>query len=343
VKVNYYSKYSDKGPSSRYRVFQFLEAFRKAGVDVHVQPLLDDSYFHFLRKPPSLSRAIQKISYIISRFAARRKDLSKNDASLSVIEHQLFPYFPFGLEKSFLPYRYIIEMDDAIYFTHPKKMPREIQNAAAIIVGNRTLADYATQFNQNVHVIPTVLNTDLFCPQVKRPSQKIRIGWSGLEYNFKYLRKLEPVFLEILKYPVEIVILSGSPPNGLSFPFRFEKWDPDREVSQINEFDIGIMPLEMDEWCKAKCGMKLLQYMAVEIPAVVTPIGVNTEMINEGENGFTANRTEDWIRILVQLIENSELRSKLGKAGRKTVIEKYSLHTWFPKLLQIYQQYAVRG
>src|SRR5262249_39670470 len=152
---------------------------------------------------------------------------------------------------------------------------------------------YALQFQSQVHVIPTVLNTEVFQPSQKLPSDKLRIGWSGLEYNFKYLQPLVPVLERLQKnYPVELVILSGSPP-GLSIPFRFEKWNKSSEAEQLNTFDIGIMPLEMDEWCRGKCGFKLLQYMSLEIPSVATPVGVNSEIVIEGENGFTAISAAD--------------------------------------------------
>jgi len=341
VNVNYYSKYSRLGPSSRYRVFQFLDLFKMEGVDVHIQSLFDDSYFQFLRSQSSSKKKFRKVAYVASRFEKRRKALGSANPGLTVIEQQLFPYLPFFLEKPFLPERYVLEMDDAIYLTHPKKIPELIRNAHGIIVGNETLAEYSRKWNQNVHVIPTVLDTDWFLPPEKKEEDKIKIGWSGLEYNFKYLRQLRQVFLYLATtYPVEIVILSGSEPQNLDFPFRFVKWDPDHEVEQIRHFDIGIMPLEMDEWSQSKCGMKLLQYMALEIPAVATPAGVNAKIIEEGENGFTALSEEEWIQRLAQLIENPSLKLKMGKNARETVVKSYSVKSWFPRLLALYKQLA---
>ena len=341
MKVRYYTKYSDLGPSSRYRVFQFLDLFQNQGVDLRVQTLFDDSYFEFLRSSSSLSRTIQKSGYVASRFEERRKALRGDHSNLTIIEQQLFPYIPYPIEKHFLPDRYLLEMDDAIYLTHPKKIPELVRTASAVLVGNRTLADFAGRFNQNVHIVPTVLNTDIFRPATKINDGKIRIGWSGLEYNFKYLKRLSPVFSHLkTKYPVEFVVLSGSEPRNLEFPFRFVKWDSKHEVEQMNQFDIGVMPLEMDEWSRSKCGMKLLQYMALKIPSVATPAGVNAEIIREGENGFTALTEQDWIEQISELIESAELRDKMGKLARETVVEQYSVHTWFPKLLEVYRKYA---
>lgn len=341
MKITYYSKYSKQGPSSRYRIFQFLDAFRNEGINVEVQILLDDAYFQLLRTPPSFARYARKLSYVAGRFRERKKSLAKEEAPLTVIEQQLFPYIPFNIEQSFLPSRYLMEMDDAIYLTHPRKIPELLRKATGVIVGNQYLANFVQQLNANIHVIPTVLDTDVFRPETKSPREKIRLGWSGLEYNFKYLKILEPVFQQLLKkFPLEIVILSGSPPRDFSVPFLFEKWSPEEEVRQINQFDIGIMPLETDEWCRSKCGMKLLQYMAMEIPAVASPVGVNSDIIQEGENGFTASNTSEWIERLSQLIINQNLRLEIGKAARKTVVKNYSAQIWFPRLLEVYKQYS---
>ena len=341
MKVVYFSKYSDCGPSSRYRVFQFLDGFARAGLDFHIYPLFEDPYFEILRMPPSRARTLKKIRYVAGRFQERRKQLQQSSAPLCVIEQQLFPYIPFLVEKRFLPARYLLEFDDAIYLTHPHKLPQILRQAAGVLAGNKTLAGYASRYNRQVHVVPTVLDTDIFHPAPKPHTAKIRIGWSGLEYNFRYLRTLAPVFLKLQTlYPVEVVILTGSLPRDLPFPFRFEKWNPRQEAEQINQFDIGVMPLEMNEWCRGKCGIKLLQYMSLEIPSVATPAGVNAEIIREGENGFTAVTLSEWEQRLTTLIEDEPLRKEMGKAARETVVKEYSREVWFPRILETYKQYA---
>jgi glycosyltransferase involved in cell wall biosynthesis len=342
VKITYFSKYSQLAPSSRFRLFQFLDSFQKAGVDLNVQILFDDSYFRFLREPSnSIKKRIQKTSYVASRFGLRMSKLRQDRSELAIIEQQLFPYLPFPVEKRFLPKNYLVEFDDAIYLTHPRKLPKVIQHASGVIAGNRTLADYSKQYNQNVHIVPTVLDSQNFQPRKKTERDKLIIGWSGIEYNFKYIRTLGPIFNRLAKkYPVEIVILAASPPRDFDFPFTFEKWNEKTEVDQIGQFDIAVMPLEMDEWCKGKCGLKLLQYMSLEIPSIATPIGVNSEIVIEGENGFTAITQEEWEQSLVRIIEDSYLRTRLGKAARQTVVDHYSLEVWFPKILNLYKSYC---
>jgi glycosyltransferase involved in cell wall biosynthesis len=340
VKITYFSKYSERGPSSRYRVYQYRDSFSAAGVDFCISPLFEDAYFEILKEPEP-SQTVKKTTYTSTRFRKRRQDLKAHQGNLLVIEQQLFPYLPFSVERKYLPSKFVLEFDDAIYLTHPKKMPELIRRAQAVITGNRTLAEYAGDLNSNVHVVPTVLNTDQFRPAPKKSHEKLIVGWTGLEYNFKYLKLLSPILLKLSsKYPIEIVILSGSSPKDFDFPFRFVKWDSAHEVEQINEFDIGVMPLEMDDWCKGKCGFKLLQYMALEIPAVATPIGVNRQMIHPNNNGFLAEHPEEWEQHLSTLIESAELRKRIGQAGRTTVLEHYSMAVWFPTLLAIYRRYS---
>jgi glycosyltransferase involved in cell wall biosynthesis len=339
VKIKYYSKYSSLGPSSRFRVYQYADLFRSAGVDFQISELFDDEYFRILRSNAPF-RALRKIPYTLSRFTNRKQDLDVNVSDLTIIEHQLFPYLPFAIEKKYLPARFLFEFDDAIYLTHPAKIPRLIQASQGVIAGNEILAEFARKYHKNVHLIPTALNTDFFRPAARKAQDKVVIGWSGLEYNFPYLEILSPVLKRLIEtQAVEVRILSGAPPV-LDFPFQFERWDPSREVEQLNQFDIGVMPLKMDEWSKGKCGFKLLQYMSLEIPSVATAVGVNEKIVQDGVNGYLAGNLKDWENHLTELIVDANLRQTIGKAARLTVLKEYSTAVWFPKLLNLYRTYA---
>ena len=340
MKVTYFSKYNSRGPSSRFRIYQFLPEFQSAGIDLRISPLFEDEYFQILKEPEP-AQTLKKTAYTPARFGRRRAELKADDSDLIIIEQQLFPYMPFSIEKKYLPAKFLLEYDDAIYLTHPKKLPELMRKATGVIAGNRSLAEYAEEFNPNVIVIPTVLNTSHFRPMPKSTRERLIIGWTGIEYNFPYLKILEPALSSICeRYQVEIVIISNSHPKDLSFPFRFVAWNGDQEVEQFNELDIGVMPLQMDEWCRGKCGLKLLQYMALEIPAVATPVGVNRQIVQNGRNGFLAESAEEWEKHLTALIENSELRANMGRQARSTVLEHYSTDVWFPTLAALYRKFA---
>jgi len=132
-----------------------------------------------------------------------------------------------------------------------------------------------------------------------------------------------------------VLKIIGGTYNPIGIHTNNIKWSLDTELAEMSEFDIGIMPLPDDEWAKGKCGLKILQYMAMGIPCVASPVGVNTEIIQDGVNGFLAKDEKEWIEKLTLLIENPELRQRLGRAGRKTVEERYSLKVWAPRYVEI--------
>ena len=177
--VTYFSKSSSIGPSSRYRVFQFLPHFQAAGIDCHVDALFGETYFSILKVRsilkvhPRALRTLLKIPYVLICFLRRLwtlLTLGKRD--LIVIEGQLFPYAPPLAERllRWCRYRVAIEMDDAIYLTpgHEKKIPALLSMATGAIVGNDRLAAYAKQFSPRVCVVPTVVDTERFKPDSTR-------------------------------------------------------------------------------------------------------------------------------------------------------------------------------
>lgn len=199
--------------------------------------------------------------------------------------------------------------------------------------GNTYLAEYAKKFNPNVIVIPTTIDTSLKHNQLKAhlrtflSNSSIVIGWTGSHSTLKYLNLAESVLkhLERKYHQVQFIVIADSKPKLDLVRLDFIKWNKESEVEDLLKIDIGIMPLPDDEWAKGKCGFKALQYMALEIPAVVSPVGVNTEIVNHGVNGFSCQTEEDWVQCLETLIMDPILRKKMGAEGRKKIISNYSV------------------
>jgi glycosyltransferase involved in cell wall biosynthesis len=112
-------------------------------------------------------------------------------------------------------------------------------------------------------------------------------------------------------------------------------WNYDMEPELINQMDIGIMPLPDEEYARGKGGYKLLQYMSAGIPVVASPIGINSEIVRHGQNGFLAKNKEEWIKFISILLEDAELRETLGESGRKDVLQKYSRTHCFARLSEL--------
>jgi len=356
MRVEYFSKTSEIGPSSRYRIYQFLPFLDAGGVSVTVRPLFGSLYFRVLTWRPSILRWIVTCLYVVVRFARRGFDLLlSHGADLILLEGQLFPYLPPLVERILAGRRrVVIEFDDAIYLTagHARKIPILLSLSVGAIVGNQTLAAYAAAHSPNVQVIPTVVDTDRFTPgksvaQIAEGTtdHPITIGWIGLAYNASYLEWLTPVFLKLQQeHNVHILVICSQPPRLEGINMTFRAWSHETEVEDLRTCQIGVMPLPDNEWAEGKCGLKLLQYMAVGLAAVASPRGVNREIISDGVNGFLAETHEQWYAQLSHLCGDKLLRIRMGQAARKTVESRYSLSVWGPRLPDLYKRFlSVEG
>lgn len=350
MRIVYFSKTSDQGPSSRYRIYQFLPYLEKAGIQCSIRPLFGATYFTVLGFKNTALRNCAKVIYVLARFLKRIWDLAKiGKTEVVVIEGQLFPYCPAWVERvlSLLGKKLVLEFDDAIYLTplHGRKIATLLRISTAAVVGNAFLCEFARRTASAVAVIPTVVDTERFAPLNRLKSAPptkingpIRIVWIGLAYNLPYLEIIAPAIrLVQQKIGARFRVISSRSPTLPGVEVEFKAWAYHTEVRDLQECQIGVMPLPDSEWARAKCGLKLLQYMAVEIPAVASPVGVNTEIVKSGWNGFLAGTIEEWCSSLLTLCQDERLRNRMGEAARRTVEDSYSLHVWGPRLAQQYK------
>jgi glycosyltransferase involved in cell wall biosynthesis len=159
----------------------------------------------------------------------------------------------------------------------------------------------------------------------------VTIGWSGSASTLAHLRPLMPALERVVATHgsrVRIRVMGDPafehPPLGL----RGEAWSPTAEVQLLQEMDVGLMPLPDDEWTRGKCGFKGLLSMAMGAATVMSPVGVNTEIVRHGENGFLAATEDEWVELLCRLVDDAALRARVGQAGRQTVVDRYSVRRW---------------
>lgn len=355
LSVAYFSKSTSIGPTSRYRILQFLPGLTGQGIDCRVYPLFGPTYWRILEMPSIVLQTAAKVVYVLGRFAQRLWDVVTMGAvDLVVIEGQLFPYLPAWAEWMVVKSgrRVVVEYDDAVYLTagHRRKVPTLMRMASGVIVGNDTLGRYAAKYAPRVLVVPTVVDTDRFVPLRQRedahpvPNGPLNVVWMGLAYNLPYLNQVAPVLRELQERGLLTVRIVCSRPlrwPGLAVDFRM--WSLEQEVDLLQDCDIGIMPLQDNEWARGKCGLKLLQYMAVGLPAIASPVGVNQDIVRDGANGFLASSEAEWRAKLIRLCNDAELRAGMGKAARQTVVDHYSLMAWTPKLAASYWDLASNG
>lgn len=346
-KVAIFTRYSRLGASSRLRFFQFLPELQTK-FDIEVFPLFGDRYLERLYSGKRYSKL-----YVIRRYLNRFFQLWKvSEYSFLCIEKELFPFFPAWAE-SYLSYKkisYIVDYDDAIFHNYDlsnnflkkilsNKIDNIIGNAAIVIAGNSYLADRAEKAGaENVEVLPTVVDFNRYAVRKKTDAKGLVVGWIGSPSTVKYLNSLTPVFTKLVKKYDFTLRVIGSDVEMPGVNIICIPWQEETEVGEIQKFDVGIMPLKDSPWERGKCGYKLIQYMACGIPVIASPVGVNTEIINNSGSGFLASDEEEWLLSFDKLLSDVNLRVALGYKGRLAVENIYSVQVIAPRLTALFNK-----
>jgi glycosyltransferase involved in cell wall biosynthesis len=233
----------------------------------------------------------------------------------------------------------ILDVDDAIWIYRDGKAARKLAGMCnSVICGNNYLADYFCQWNSNITVIPTGVDTERFASLANaEQGDKIIIGWSGTNPGFQYLYDIERSLAVILeKYPSAVLrIVADSMPKFKllsSQRIEFIPWSPEIEVQSIQTMTIGIMPLIDSVLARGKCSYKMLTYMACSIPVIVSPIGMNKEILSSGKIGYGPCNEDEWIDAMNALLTNQSLRHQMGRVGREVVLDRFSLIKIAPQI-----------
>lgn len=331
----------DRSPSQRYRFEQYFDFLRENGYECELSYILseaDDKAFY------SSGSITQKFLITLKSARKRMKDVIRsNQYDILFVQREAFMTGSSFFEKRFSKStaKLVFDFDDSIWLLDTsnankmwawmksaKKTGQIISVADVIFAGNNYLSDYAKQFNNNVKIIPTTIDTKLFQRKTDYSnSEKICIGWSGSLTTIKHFEAALPYLKQIKKKYGDNVffkVMGDDTYYNKELDIKGIPWASNSEVDVLSSFDIGIMPLPDDQWVKGKCGLKGLSYMALEVPTIMSAVGVNPDIIADGVNGFLASTDEEWMDRLSQLIESFELRRTIGKKGRETVEKYYS-------------------
>lgn len=342
LKILILTKYPMRGPSSRYRFYQFLPALQEAGIEVHIQPFFTDAYLDLLfsgKKPNPV--------YLASRcFARLAQTLGGKGFDLAWVEGELLPYIPAFLERWLhlpLPKARIYEFDDANWLRYQGKSLFEnkfaaiLQSAAGIVVGNQFLEDYVQKYNPNTTIIPTVVDWNRY-KDCKPQLSGHTIGWIGSQNTAFFLDDIFPALRELSQeLPLKLKVV-GAEVEAKGVDIECVKWTADTEISHLDSFDVGVMPLEDTPWARGKCGLKLIQYLAAGVPAVASGVGVNTSYIHDSGGGYVAEDTQSWVFNLRKLLTNQDLRRQMGEKGQDWARDTMTIHTQAPRLIEFLKQ-----
>jgi glycosyltransferase involved in cell wall biosynthesis len=250
--------------------------------------------------------------------------------------------------------RIVFDFDDAIMYHNskaalPRSRTRErrfadmVKTSDYVIAGNTFLQNQAARYTNRVAVIPTPIdNARYVLKDYAARKESVSIGWIGDHGSIHYLERMRPVFEELgQKYPrIQLEIICDIFFDCDHIRVVKKMWSREREIEDLRNLDIGVMPLLDDPWSWGKCGLKILQYYGVAVPAVCTPVGVNKDVVQDGVNGFLAMTHEEWVKKLSALIEDAQLREEMGMRGHELVTKSFSLQACAPKFVQVLQEVA---
>jgi glycosyltransferase involved in cell wall biosynthesis len=245
----------------------------------------------------------------------------------------------------------LFDLDDAVMF-RSSSSPRPhsfsrwlkfrwmVKGSDLVTVGNRFLREQVLRVDRKkkVFLIPTSIDPGSY-PIKKKVTlgPEVVLGWMGTRGNLKYLSILEPVFQGLAqKFPhLRLKIVSNDSYTTPYLPTLNKPWRLEDENEDLVSFDIGLMPLGEDLWSQGKCGLKVVQYLSVGVPAVCTPVGINSDIIRNGENGYWATTPREWEDHLTALIQDADLRQRFGRNGMEVVEKEYSLAVTSEKVLKM--------
>ncbi len=330
-------------PASRFRVGQFIPHFEHSGISCKVRFGYGADYE---QKSKSFGAAY-KLAWRARRFAFAA---DADEFDVVFIQRPTFPHtaLPEQLVNWLNPHT-IFDFDDSVWFgpsgnestSRRQSFQKTVDMCAHLIAGNEFLAREAGH-PEKTTVIPTVIDAKRYVP-AKNTNDGVIIGWMGTAGNFLFLEKIVPALETTLaRHPkIRFRIVSNSEFKPLSKHPQVEqiRWRPDTEIPLLQSFDIGLMPLVDSPLTHGKCAFKMIQYMAVGRPVVVSQVGANIEVFGDGAHPPGKILTSfDWGDALTELIEDSTSRQIMGENGRARVEEHYCIEAVLPKYLRIFEE-----
>ncbi|MFN5077570.1 MAG: glycosyltransferase [Planctomyces sp.] len=329
-------------PSSRFRIQPWVQRLRQDGhraVVLHSFPRKYD-YFPWMGFRPSqlLKRSIRWWHWLRTRL--QRFDLV-------FIDREIFDNETLDMEQRFREScgRLVLDLDDAVFLRYPQKFARLVPLADLVVCGNRYLEEWARPLNSRLLRIPTCVELSRYELRSWSAAEAVLggdcpvSGWMGTTVNLQYLSEAAPA-LKLLaaerRFELRLVVPDASAARAMDLGrvhMTARPWQAATEISDLQQFDIGLMPLsDREQWAVYKCGLKLIQYLAVGVPGVASAVGVNAEILEGNRGGFAVRTCEEWLVALRRLLDSRELRQQQGLAGRRLVEQQYAVEACYPRL-----------
>ena len=317
-------------PSTRLRLRDCLDYYAGLGVEATIVPTRRSSLTERLRVLKEARRHDAVVLF---------KTIGFNEFELGVLQRA--------------NRRIIFDFDDAVMFRDQKhrrplrgkdfkKFLRTVRHCAAVVAGNDFLACFAEASGRRAIILPTSIDLRRYHLKENFDGSGLTIGWVGLSDGLPYLRHIQPALQRLTEmFPgLKLKVISDKALQLDGVHVENDPWRLETEQANLASFDIGIMPLWDSVWTRGKCGYKILQYMGVGTAVVASDVGVNNEIISNGENGFLARTQEDWVEALSSLIRNAEQRKAFGLRGRELIEKRYSLESFAQGYVKLLHEVA---
>lgn len=348
-----------RSPSQRYRLEQFFPWLREHGWDIVHENLLDERDDRLFYEPGHFFGKSRILFRSFFRRLAQVRGIRPDD--IVIVHREAFMTRGIFFERAIRrrTRSMVMDFDDAIWhmdvsegnrrlrwLKDPSKTGRIIALCDHVIAGNAYLADYAKRYNPAVEVIPTTIDTLRYVPShAPRSDGAVVIGWTGSHTSMAHLVQALPLLYRLqARFGAGVVfrVISDRPLEAPGLSLENIPWSSATETEDLAAIDIGIMPLPDDEWSRGKCGFKGLQYMGMGKAVVLSAVGVNKVIVRHGENGMLASTEEEWEEHLCHLVQDAELRRRIGAAARRSVEEHWSVQAWRDRYIQLFDHLQKR-
>ena len=333
----------DKAPSQRFRIEAFFPLLQVNNISFSTQVFFNSGAWEVLYKNGSI---FKKVVAVIKGFAKRTwaSLFLVHQYDYIVVHREAAPLGPPVFEwiiAKLWKKKIIFDFDDAIWIPNISeqnrlatlvkcfwKTSKICKWAYKVSAGNDFLAQFARKYNDSVVVIPTCVDTeDRYNKVVEQNTGRPSIGWTGSHSTIKYLDEIAPVLQKLdADFDFDFYVICNKPPLLQLKNLKYIEWNEKTEIEDLGKLNIGVMPLTADQWSEGKCGFKIIQYLALGIPAVASPVGVNSKIIEHSTNGFLCSTNEEWYSNLKQLLRDESHRATMGKEGREKIIKGFSIH-----------------
>jgi glycosyltransferase involved in cell wall biosynthesis len=363
------ASYPVEAAATRYRLVQYVAPLRERGIELEVRPFLDSRLFASLYRRRELPRTAlgllrSALGRVFDVAAARGADAIMVQREAMMFGPPVVEYLSMRLGHCPM----VLDLDDATYIPYESptygrlagtlkwftKTDELIRRAAVVTCGSRAIAEYVEAKGARAVLVPTVVDTDKFRPAARAAEGAQSgggkttpvLGWVGTHSTYPYLESIFPVLQDLARdYEFRLKIVGGGRDEVRLPRVEVENlpWSLGREIADFQSFDVGLYPIVASAWASGKSGFKSVQYMAVGVPFVATPLGATAEIGEPGVTNFLATTPDEWREALARLLADPPLRRRMGEAGRAHALAHYTVPAQADKLARVLRGVAAGG